>query len=413
MDIVLGPFTLDVSGGRLLRDGAAVRMRPQAFRVLVVLLRHQGETIDYEHMLAEAWGGTLVSRHTVDVTVGETRRCLGELGSWIVSRPKRGYSLSIPASDGLVRTGWHFADRRTREGFDHAIDCFQRAAATCPADARAFEGLSVAYLGLATFGMRPPREVYPQFLAAHERAVSLGGPRPELLSNRGHGLHLFERRYDEAEAELLGSLREKPTLAMSYVRLAMLYATVGRLDEALEVLGRGYRVAPLLPLLPTMEMVVRFWRREYDETIAIGARTTERHPYLQVGRAIYAQALEFSGRLTEALEQYRLANMTSPDLPWLRTLEGTCLAKVGRVDQAAALLEEVEWRRHVEYVDAYFMAVFRNELGQRDGAFIELRRACDENSAWLYSLDIDPKMDSFRDDARFVRLRASLGPSRS
>ena len=374
-DIVLGPFTLDTSSGRLLRDGAAVRMRPQAFRVLSVLLRHQGEVVDYERMIAEAWGGTLVSRHTVDVTVGEARRSLGELGSWITNRPRVGYSLSIHASDELVRTGWHFADRRTREGFEHAIDCFQRAAVACPADARAFEGLSVAYLGLATFGMRPPREVYPEFLAAHERAVSLGGLRAELRSDRGHGLHLFERRYDEAEAELQASLQEKPMLAKSYVRLAMLYATVGRLDDALTVLGRGHEVAPLVPLLPTMEMVVRFWRREFDETIAIGTKTAERHPHLQVGRAIFAQALEFSGRLDEALEQYRRASVTSPDLPWLRALEGACLAKMGERDQAEAILEQLEHKRSTEYARRVLHGGLARRAG-RAGRCVRGARAC-------------------------------------
>ena len=259
--------------------------------------------------------------------------------------------------------------------------------------------------------MRPPREVYPEFLAAHERAVALGGLRPELRSNRAHGLHLFERRYDEAEAELLASLREKPALATSYVRLAMVYATVGRLDDALDVLARGYQVAPLVPLLPTMEMVVRFWRREFDATIAIGTKTVELHPHLQVGRAIFAQALEFSGRFDEALHQYRRASVTSPDLPWLRALEGVCLAKMGVRDQAEAMLEQLERQRQQQYVDAYFMAVLRNELGERDAAFAELERACEENSAWLYTLDIDPKMDPFRGDERFLSLRAALGPS--
>jgi hypothetical protein len=105
--------------------------------------------------------------------------------------------------------------------------------------------------------------------------------------------------------------------------------------------------------------------------------------------------------------------VTSPDLPWLRALERTCLAKMGRRDQAEAVLEDLEWQRHADYVDAYYMAVLRNELGLRDGAFAELQRATDENSAWLYQIDVDLKMDSFRVDPRFGRLRASLGPAPS
>ena len=79
---------------------------------------------------------------------------------------------------------------------------------------------------LAVFGMRPPTEVYPKFLEAHERAVALGGLRPELRCNRAHGLHLFEHRFAEAEAELLRTLEEKPSLGDAYVRAALLYVTL-------------------------------------------------------------------------------------------------------------------------------------------------------------------------------------------
>jgi len=128
-----------------------------------------------------------------------------------------------------------------------------------------------------------------------------------------------------------------------------------------------------------------------------------------VGRAIYAQALEFSGRLSDALEQYRLGSVMSPDLPWLRALEGACLAKMGRHAHATALLNELEALRHSEYVDAYFMAVLKAALDQREQAFGEIERACAENSAWLYSLGADPKMDYFASDPRFVRLRDEVG----
>jgi hypothetical protein len=36
----------------------------------------------------------------------------------------------------------------------------------------------------------------------------------------------------------------------------------------------------------------------------------------------------------------------------------------------------------------------------------ELERAVDENSAFLYSMNVDPKMDVFRGDARYQRLEA-------
>ena len=102
-DIVFGPFNLDASATRLLRDGAEIRLRPQALQALRVLLRHSGRTIRYEQMIAEAWQGTVVSRHTVDVTIGEVKRSLQEHGRWITTRPKVGYRLEVPKSEELVR----------------------------------------------------------------------------------------------------------------------------------------------------------------------------------------------------------------------------------------------------------------------------------------------------------------------
>jgi tetratricopeptide (TPR) repeat protein len=394
-----------------LREGAEVKLRPRAFHALRVLLLHQGQSLGYDQMIAEAWEGTFVSRHTVDVTVAEVKKTLGEYGRWIVHRPKVGYSLEVPSSDELIRKGWHFMNRRTREGAERAIECFQQAAAECAGDFRAFEGLSTCYLMLATFGMRPPSEVYQEFLAAHNQAVAVGGLRPELRCNRAHGLHLFERRLADADAEFQQTLREKPAFGTAFVRTALLYATLGRLEDALEMVERGYAVEPLLPTLPATSVNLRVWRGEFEMAIDLGRTAVELHPYLQISRANYAQALEFSGRLDEALAQYQLGSVMSPDLPWMRALEGTCLVKMDRMGEATAIFEELEELRRAEYVDALHMAVFRDALGHREQALRELERAHDEHSAFMYSMNVDPKMHPFRGEARFARVQfpAALG----
>jgi DNA-binding winged helix-turn-helix (wHTH) protein/tetratricopeptide (TPR) repeat protein len=403
-EIIFGPFSLDSGATRLLRDGRDVRLRPQGLAALRVLLRHAGDTVRYEQMIEEAWNGTNVSRHTVDVTISEVRKSLQEFGAWIVNKPKLGYHIEVPRSDELVRRGWHFWHRRTHEGFNRAIDCFEQAVAATPSDCRAFVGLSQSYLALATFGMRPSAEIYARFLEAHTRAVELGGLTPELRCDRAHVLHQFERRIANAESEFQKAIDEDPSLTSAYVRLARLYGASQRGREALEVLRRCEGIDPLLPLLPATETLVRVWLRDYKGAIEVGARGIELHPYLLVIRANYAQALEFDGRLDEALAQYRAAIAMSRDLSWMRANEGTCLAKLGRRDEALAILDSIEHTRRSEYVDPYYMTIFRSALGQRDAAFDELERTYDENSVWLFSIDVDPRMDPLRADPRFGRL---------
>jgi tetratricopeptide (TPR) repeat protein len=312
--------------------------------------------------------------------------------------------LEVPRSDELVRQGWHFWSQRTRTGCERAIDCFKRAISESPSDFRAFEGLSASYLTLAIFGMRCPLEMYPRFLEAHEQAAS-SGVRPELRCNRAFGLYVFEGRRAEAEAEFLHTLQEKPSLGPTYVRLGMLYGALGRFDDAMAILHRGKQADPLLPTLAAAEVLVLCWQRDVDAAATLGRQSVELHPYLQVVRANYAQALQMDGRLDEALAQYQVASTISPDVPWLRALEGACQAMLGRRRDARAMLEGLEVLRRTEYVDAYYMAVFRSALGQPREALAELERAHAENSASLYMLDIDPKLDALRAEPGFRRLR--------
>src|SRR6185436_297775 len=195
------------------------------FATLRVLVSHPGEFLTHEQLIADAWGGTAVSRHTVNVTMGEVRKCLDDCGSWIVWRPKIGFCLRIPQHDRLVRLGWHFANVRSRDGYERALECFAGAAAEAPHDQRAFDGLAACYLMKASFGAQSGREMFQAFLAAYQRAVSLAPATPELRCNYAHAIHLYQRRLDESLAEFDRVIAGKPQLAIAHVRRMLLLVT--------------------------------------------------------------------------------------------------------------------------------------------------------------------------------------------
>jgi tetratricopeptide (TPR) repeat protein len=410
--ITFGPFRLDTTTTTLLRDGRELELRPQAFHALRALIHNRGRYVGYAQMINQAWDGNLVSKHTVAVTIGEVKKTLGEFGLWISYRPKLGYRLDVPHSDDLVKQGWHFWTRRTREGFEKALDCFQQAAIENPSDFRAFEGISLCYLLLGTYGMRVPREMYNGFLQAHRRAVELCGLTPERRADRAHGLHLFEHKLEEAETELLRAQEESPESPEVYVRLTMLYVTEGRLDDALNILLRARSTHSLWPTVPANEILIRFFRREFESAVACGKKALELHPYLYLGRLFYGESLEHSGKVSQALEQYQLAVIMSPDLPWLQAVQGACLAKHGHRKEATAILAELLQVRKTQYVDAYFMAVLHDALGDRDQAFQELERAFHEKSPALFAMRVDPRLDNLREDTRFLALVTRVFPSK-
>jgi hypothetical protein len=85
---------------------------------------------------------------------------------------------------------------------------------------------------------------------------------------------------------------------------------------------------------------------------------------------------------------------------------------MGREAEATAVLAELDELRRSEYVDAYYMAVFRQALKRSDEAWLELERSVDEYSGFVLAMHVDPKMDAFRHDPRFAALSPVEPPSR-
>ena len=85
----------------------------------------------------------------------------------------------------------------------------------------------------------------------------------------------------------------------------------------------------------------------------------------------YAQALEFAGQIEEARVQYRTASVISAGTPWIRAMEARFLAKHGTTEKAREMLNDLLAIRRTEYIDAYYLALLYDSLGNRNKAFHE------------------------------------------
>ena len=248
--ILFEPFCLDLDQRRVFRDETDLKLRPQAVRVLRVLLQKAGQSVPYDQLLKEPWDGAFISRHTVATTVSEIRKAR----AWIEHRPRIGYALKVLRSDEQIRNDWHVSERRTREGLEKALSCFEQASEDDPSDRRAYEGISRMCLMLGMYGVRPPQEMYREFLEAQSDAIALCGLTPELRADRAHALHILERKWEEAEVDLLLAARERPS-ATIYVRLILLYSARGRFEQALQCLAKAHASDRRWPTLPANEVL--------------------------------------------------------------------------------------------------------------------------------------------------------------
>jgi hypothetical protein len=73
------------------------------------------------------------------------------------------------------------------------------------------------------------------------------------------------------------------------------------------------------------------------------------------------------------------------------------------------MLRELEERATQEYIDPCFIAFIYIALGEKDQAFQWLERAYEERSTQMVWLNLEPKFDPLRAEARFMALVKKVG----
>ena len=99
MRFEFGDCALDPAAHLLMRDGAPVHVEPQVFALIHGLARRAPALFTYDDMLAEIWGGRIVSDATLSARIAAARAALGDDGrrqAVIRTIQKRGVQMALP-----------------------------------------------------------------------------------------------------------------------------------------------------------------------------------------------------------------------------------------------------------------------------------------------------------------------------
>lgn len=101
-----GVFQLDLEAGRLLKDGRVVRLKPQPFRLLQLLVSRAGQIVSRDDIREALWGTeTFVDfEQGVNSAIKQVREALNEDAErplYIETVPKRGYRFTAPVEGPL------------------------------------------------------------------------------------------------------------------------------------------------------------------------------------------------------------------------------------------------------------------------------------------------------------------------
>jgi DNA-binding winged helix-turn-helix (wHTH) protein/predicted ATPase len=102
-EFAFGPFRLDPPNARLTRGRQAVPLKPKAFDVLALLVRHAGRLVTQDELIETVWPDTIVGDSSLKSCVRQVRRALGDRvrnPRFIETVHRRGYRFIAPVTTG-------------------------------------------------------------------------------------------------------------------------------------------------------------------------------------------------------------------------------------------------------------------------------------------------------------------------
>jgi tetratricopeptide (TPR) repeat protein len=300
--------------------------------------------------------------------------------------------------------GRQYAGRRTEDGLQEGIRCFERAIARDPEFALAYVGLARTYAEATTVGSLaiPPASAFARAKEAIDNALRLD-------ANLGdaHGivaLLKFACDFDwaGAEKEFQLALELSPGSADIYDYYGWLCSSLGRSDDAIRLVQRATELDPLAHRTDVAGELLRAGR--FDQALAIAQRVIHAEPGFARGHATAAWAYLNTDRPAEGIAALERSVSLAPGSTMFLAQLGEAYAITGDSERARGVLDQLDALSKQRYVAPYHFAYVYTGLGELDAAMDWLERAYAERSGAIYGIKRSFLFKNLRNHPRFTAL---------
>ena len=308
----------------------------------------------------------------------------------------------------LYLRGRYFWNKRTGADFKKAIGYFNQAIDKDPNYALAYAGLADAYVLLSAYAEASPKDSLPQAKAAAEKALELDSTLGEAHASLAQALLAYDLNFAEATREFRRAIELNPNYATAHHWYGeSVLGPLGQFEEAIAEARRALELDPLSVIINADFGSALTNARRYDQAIEQLRKTVEMDPGFYYAHWTLGNALELKGFNEEAIAEYKKAIALNDD-PLPRALLGHLYAKLGRKDEALAILKQLRELRESSkerYVSPYNLALIHIGLGQKNEAIQLLEETYEERDGYnIVFIKVEVLLDPLRGDPRFEAL---------
>ncbi|MDQ6665206.1 MAG: tetratricopeptide repeat protein, partial [Acidobacteriota bacterium] len=274
-----------------------------------------------------------------------------------------------PESHNFYLRGRFHLSKRTAEGINRSVECFESAIAEDPGCALSWAGLADACALLADYGLFKPLSVMPRAKQAALRAIELDPSLGEAWTSLALIRSLYEWQWAEGEICYRRAIELNPGYATVHHWYGVDYlAMLGRFDEALSEIERARQMDPLSTIIIEGHAFIYMLARQYDVAIRTYREALELDPFFYKSYTSIGRTLIQKGQYAEAIEMLERGRSLAGDSPNILAALGQAHALAGDADRARGFLNELQTASCHGYVPSTSFAIVYLGLGENERA---------------------------------------------
>ena len=387
--------------GSVVREGERVRINAQ-------LIRARDQTHVWAQSYERDLGGVLNLQNDVATAIARAIEVKLETTERR-SSPARG-TLNSAAYEAYLQ-GRYFWNRRTEEGYQKALECFQDAIREDPDYAQAYAGLADAYalLGSLSNSVLPRREAMPNARRAAVRALELDESLAEAHTSLAFVKMQYDREWEIAEREYKRAIEHNPGYATAHHWYAYLLMSEGRSAEALTQIQLARESDPLSIVINSDVGEMYYYAHQFDRAVEQYRKILAMDSHFLPAYWQIAAAYVHMKRYSEAIEALQQSETLGGKRPETTAWMGYVYAVSGQQSEGEKRLKELEELSKTRPDLTESISLIYAGLGQTDRMFAAIQRACEERTGSVILLKVNPLLDSLHSDPRYIRAAECLG----
>jgi TolB-like protein/predicted Zn-dependent protease len=374
-------------------------------------VRKAGNQVRITAQLIEARSDTHLWSETYDRSLDNIFAIQDEIAAAVVAQLKIALlgappvvQETDPRAYALYLQGRHLRQQRTAAGFEQAEVLLGQALTIEPDYAAALVELSIVYDRQLNLGQRSIAEGLALQREAVNKALAIEPDNALARARLGMIAFIYDHNLADAARYLEHALQLEPANTSIIGNAAVLAASLGRLDEAIELAEILTSRDPVNPLVHYILGRNYTSAGQWDKAIASFRTALVLSPGLSVGQYQIGVALLQKGEAQAALEA-----MQRETSIWGQIGLPMAYHALGRKEESDAALAELiaEQEQGAAYNIAYVLAY----RGEADRAFEWLAKAVDYQDAGLSRIKVEREFTRIHDDPRWLPFLESIGRS--